>query len=72
VPLGGLIVSTSDKLALTMLKQIDGTDDFFRYKLYCEIRKWGKKENARTWPEVFLYRLEAYDRMGNLTREMAE
>ncbi len=72
VPLSGLIVSTGDKVATTMLKQIDGTDNFFRYKLYCEIRKWGKKENARTWPEVFIYRLEAFDRMGNLTRVMEE
>jgi hypothetical protein len=73
VPLNGLIVSTSDKLAMTMLKQIvDKGDDFFRFKMFCEVRKWGKKENPRTWPEVYIYRLEAYDRMGNLTRVMEE
>jgi hypothetical protein len=72
VPLSGLIVSTSDKLGATMQKQIDGTDNFYRFKLYCEIRKWGKKENSRTWPEVYIYKTEAYDRMGQLTRVMEE
>ncbi|OAI47881.1 hypothetical protein AYO44_08595 [Planctomycetaceae bacterium SCGC AG-212-F19] len=72
VPLGGLVVSTSDKLGTTMQKQIDGTDNFYRFKLYCEIRKWGKKENTRTWPEVYIYKAEAYDRMGQLTRVMEE
>jgi hypothetical protein len=73
VPLGGLVVSTSDKVAMLMLKQIVGNaDDFFRFKLYCEIRQWGKKDGTRTWPEVFIYRLEAYDNMGNMTRVMEE
>jgi hypothetical protein len=72
VPLTGLLVSTSDKLAMLMQKQIDGTDNFFRFKLFCEVRRWGKKDSTRTWPEVFVYRVEAFDRMGNQTRVMEE
>ena len=72
VPLGGLILSTSDKVGFLMQKQIDGTDNFYRFKLYCEIGKWGKKETAKTWPEVYIYRVEAYNRMGQLQAVMEE
>ena len=72
-PLSGLLVSTSEKLGGLLQKHIDGTDDYYRFKLYCEIRKWQKKgDTSRSYPEAFVYRVEAYDRMGKLTKMLEE
>jgi hypothetical protein len=72
VPLGGLIVSTSEKVARAMILYHDGTDNFYRFKFFGEIRSWQKKDSARSWPEVAVYRIEAYDRMGQLTKVLED
>jgi len=73
VPLNGLIVSTSEKLGKEIQKEITASDDYYRFKLYGEVRRWQKKAGmGPAYPEVYLYRLEAYSRFGKLTKTLAE
>ena len=73
VPINGLIVSASEKLGKEIQKEITASDDYYRFKLYAEVRQWQKKPGAGTpYPEVYLYRLEAYSRGGKLTKTLAE
>jgi flagellar biosynthesis GTPase FlhF len=72
VPLGGLVVSTSDRLGKQMQLHLQRSDEFYRCKLFAEVRRWQKKGGTQSWPEVYVYRLEAYDRMGQLTKALEE
>jgi hypothetical protein len=54
VPLSGLLLSTTDKLAADLQRKIGTVEPFPRVKLYCEVRKWERRvnEDLKTGPEV--------------------
>lgn len=73
VPISGLLVSTGDKLGLELQKSIDASEDYYRFKLFCEIRKWQKKgDTTKSYPDVHVYKVEIYSRTGSLTKRLEE
>lgn len=73
VPISGLLISTGDKLGLELQKGIEAGEDYYRFKLFCEIRKWQKKgDAAKSYPDVHVYKVEIYSRTGGLTKRLEE
>lgn len=73
VPLSGLLVSTGDKVGLELQRSLDASEDYYRFKLFGEVRKWQKKgDAARSHPEVHVYKIEIYSRTGRLTKQLEE
>jgi hypothetical protein len=73
VPLGGLLVSTGDKIGGILQKTVDESDNYHHFKLYAEIRKWQRKSDPnRDYPEVFIYKIEIYRRSGALYQVLEE
>lgn len=64
VPLGGLVVSTTEKAAKQLVEKAGVLDVLPRIKLFCEIRRWDK--GGKAYPEVFAYRIEIYDSAGRV------
>jgi len=73
VPLNSLFFSTSDRIGNDLLNALLSSDDFYRLKLYCEIRKFDKKwPPAKLLPEAYIYKVEAYNLMGQLRKTFEE
>ncbi|MBL8794967.1 MAG: hypothetical protein JNM56_13745 [Planctomycetia bacterium] len=73
VPLSGLLISTGDKVGLELQKSLDASEDYYRFKLFGECRKWQKKgDTARSHPEIHVYKIEIYSRTGRLTKLLEE
>lgn len=73
VPISGLLVSTGDKLGLELQKSVEASEDYYRFKLFCEVRKWQKKSDAtKSYPDVHVYKVEIYSRTGGLTKRLEE
>lgn len=68
VPLNGLLISTSEKLAADIGK----TPMSGRVRLFGEVRTWSRKGSDRSYPEVHVYRIEVPGSLGGVGHSLEE
>src|SRR5262249_7549224 len=68
VPLGSLFFSASDQLVKDMQKDEALFEKLPRVRLYVEGQTFEKKAGARALPEGKIFKVEIYNRVGNVVR----
>jgi len=72
VPFNSLFFSASDRMIADIRKDEATFDQFPKVRLYCEMQTYEKKAGARPLPEARIFKIEAYNKVGNVVQTWEE
>ncbi|MBY0521882.1 MAG: hypothetical protein K2R98_00700 [Gemmataceae bacterium] len=72
VPLGSLFFSASDQMVRDIQKEEALFEQFPKVRLYCEMQMFERKTGSRPLPEGRIFKIEIYNRVGNVVRTWEE